>query len=139
MKAFATHQRLFKLMCIWPLADDSSLWKKILITVLGVTVVLSEVLGLLASLVFVAKYVTIDLEGSVKTVFQIAAYINTTYVMFIAFSRRQRIIKLIKKFQRIYDASRLWLCRKRTYNKFGLIFERLVIEQIMVNLQWNIY
>lgn len=139
MKAFATHQRLFKLMCIWPLADDSSLWKKILITVLGVTVVFSEVLGLLASLVFVAKYVTIDLEGSVKTVFQIAAYINTTYVMFTAFSRRQRIIKLIKKFQRIYDASRLWLCRERTYNKFGLIFERLVIEQIMVNLQWNIY
>lgn len=111
MEAFSTHQRLFKLLYIFPIAHDTALWKKMLIPIFGIIVPLCEVLGLLTSIAFVVKFISIDLEGSVKTVFQIAAYTNVMYVMLIAFLKRKQMLELIKTFQHIYDASKLILCR----------------------------
>lgn len=104
MKAFATHRRLFRWMCIFPMAENTELWKKILMTVFGISVPLIEVFGLMASIVYVSKYATADLEGSVKTLFQIAAYINVSYVMAVAFFKRKQILNIFKRFQSIYDA-----------------------------------
>lgn len=115
MKAFATHQLVFNWMSILPVANETALWKRILMNIFAITVTLFEVLGLLTSVVFVEKFASIDLEGSVKTVFQIAAYANVTYVLFVAFLSRKKMSKLINKFQRIYETSESFLCTKQEF------------------------
>lgn len=105
MKAFSTQCRIFQLMCIFPLADEASAWKRITVFCLGLATTLSQVLGLVTSVVYVSKYVHIDLEASAKAIFQIAAYANTSYLMCVAFLKRKKMRKIIYKFQHIYDAS----------------------------------
>lgn len=106
MKAFKTHQATFTLMCILPMAESTQLWKRIFIVIFGITIPISVLCGLGASLVYVSRYANVDLEGAVKTVFQIAAYVNVSYMIIIAFFKRSKIIKVFRTFQNIYDTSK---------------------------------
>lgn len=105
MKAFSTQRRIFQLMCIFPLADDATLWKRITVFIFGFATTLSQLLALITSVVYVSKYATVDVEDSAKTIFQIAAYVNSSYLMCVAFLKRNQMLYIVKKFQRIYDAS----------------------------------
>lgn len=109
MEAFSTHQRIFQLMCIFPLADEANIWKRMTVFVLGITTTLSQILGLLTSIVYVSIYAKEDLEDSAKTIFQIAAYVNTSYLMCVAFLKRNQMLHIVNEFQRIYDTSMLYL------------------------------
>lgn len=108
MEAFSTHRRIFQLMCIFPMTDKANLWKRTMVFMLGLATTLSQILGLLSSVVYVSKYATVDLEDSAKTIFQIAAYTNTSYTLTAAFLKRNQMLQIINKFQRIYDASMLF-------------------------------
>lgn len=105
MEAFSTHRRIFQLMCIFPLAHKANLWKRMTVFILGFVATLSQILALLTSVVYVSKYATVDLEDSAKTIFQIAAYVNSSYLMCAAFLKRNQMLQVVDKFQRIYDAS----------------------------------
>lgn len=109
MKAFSTHQRLFQMMCIFPLPDETKLWKKYLWIIFAISLHVMEILGLISSVMFVITYIDVDLEGSVKTLFQIAAYVNVTYVMIITLFQRSQFTNFIKMFQTIFDASKFQL------------------------------
>lgn len=104
MKAFKTHQRIFTLMCILPIAELADLWKKIFRLIFGLTILFSVLCGLVSSIVYVTKYSNDNLEESVKTVFQIAAYANVTYMMGTAFLKRDNISDVLSRFQKIYDS-----------------------------------
>lgn len=67
---------------------------------------MSCVCGLLSSIVYVSKYAKDNLEESVKTIYQIAAYTNVTYMMVIAFLKRKEIFAIFRRFQEIYDKSK---------------------------------
>ena len=107
MEAFSTQRRIFQIMSIFPLVDEASMWKRITVFILGLATTLSQILGLVTSIVYVSKYATVDLEDSAKTVFQIAAYMNSSYLMCVAFLKRKQMLQIVQKFQRIYDASML--------------------------------
>lgn len=107
MKAFAIHQATFTLLCVLPIPNHIQLWKKLLMLAFGIIVPVSVWSGLLASIVYVSKYAHVDLVESVKTVFQIAAYANVSYMLTTAFLKQQSIIDVFKRFQDIYDSSEL--------------------------------
>lgn len=113
MEAFATHRRIFQLMCIFPLTDKAELWERMMVFMLGFATTLSQILALLTSIVYVSKYATVDLEDSAKTIFQIAAYMNSSYLMCVAFLKRNQMLLIVNKFQRIYVASMLFVLRFR--------------------------
>lgn len=115
MKAFETHQRIFQLMCIFPMTADIELWKQLLVKIFAVTLHITEILGLVTSLMFVGKYATSDLEGSVKTLFQIAAYSNVIFVMVVAFIKRSQIVNFIQTYQIIYDTSKFWFIKVKNF------------------------
>lgn len=105
MKAFTTQRRIFQLMCIFPLADETKLWKRIVVFCFGLATTLSQLLALLTSIVYVSKYANVNLADSARTIFQIAAYVNTSYLMCVAFLKRKQMLHIVNEFQRIYDAS----------------------------------
>lgn len=105
MKAFSTQRRIFQLMCIFPLIDEASMWKRMTVFILGFATTLSQILALVTSIVYVSKYATVDLEDSAKTIFQIAAYANSSYLMCVAFLKRNQMLHIVNKFQLIYNAS----------------------------------
>lgn len=106
MKAFKSHNRIFTLMCILPISENSELWEKILRLIFGFTVSVSVSCGLVSSIIYVSKYADDNLEESVKTIFQIAAYLNVVYLMAIGFLKKNDIFDIFNKFQNIYDDSK---------------------------------
>lgn len=114
MKVFRTHHFIFTLMCIFPKGETTPLWKQVLILIFGIIIPTSVLWGFAASFVYVLKFANVDLEESVKTVFQIAAYVNVSYMMIIAFLKRDKIINIFNRFQHIYDNSKSEDCCKVT-------------------------
>lgn len=81
------------------------MWKRTAVFILGISTTLSQILALLTSIVYVSRYASEDLEDSAKTVFQIAAYTNSSYLMCVSFLKRNQILHIVNEFQRIYDTS----------------------------------
>lgn len=121
MEAFSTHRRIFQLMCIFPLPDESSVWERMIVFMLGIATTLSQILALLTSIVYVLN-VSTDIADSVKTVFQIAAYMNSSYLMCVAFLKRNHMLHIVNKFQRIYDASMCYTIRFIFFKFYQLTF-----------------
>lgn len=128
-KAFKTHNRVFTLMCILPIPDDTELWQQIFRLFFGFTVSVSVSCGLVSSIVYVSKYAGDNLEESVKTIFQIAAYANVTYMMVIAFLKQRKIKEILRRFQETYDNSK----QQRV-----LDFDKLNISQTNSKYQFQI-
>lgn len=85
--------------------EGTGVWEKILILIFGFTVTASVSCGLVSSTIYVLKYAGDNLEESVKTIFQIAAYANAVYMMCTAFIKHSDIEELLREYQNIYDAS----------------------------------
>lgn len=93
-------------MCILPISENSELWEKILRLISGFTVSVSVSCALVSSIIYFSKYADDNLEESIKTIFQIAAYFNGTYLMAIGFLKQNEIFDILNKFQNIYDDSK---------------------------------
>lgn len=98
---------MLTLMCILPSTDSDEFWKNILRLIFAFTLSMSVAGGLAASIVYVSKYAGDNLEESVKTVYQIIAYANVTYVMVTAYLKRNDFRAILRRFQEVYDASKM--------------------------------
>lgn len=104
MNAFALNWKVFQLCGICPVTKDASISFKtaaILFTVFNIT---AEVLSLSSSLTFGIESFTIDLEGAVHALcHQAAAATTVLYMMFVAYLKRNQIIRLFERTQQLCD------------------------------------
>lgn len=114
MKPLATAQRILSWFCIRPF-DEPSTWKEIarviFVVFLPISVFSCEVLSVL----FFAKYISTDLNGSIFALLQIAIYFGLFYTMVaVAYSRRD-LLAIFDSLAKIYDA-----CKNFPVHFFGL-------------------
>lgn len=99
LKPLPTTQRVLSWICVE--TDDESInSSKILFSFLIFT---ANLFGLISSVAFFLKFVSINLEQSLYTMFQISGTISTFYVSFIVFFSRRKISKLFQSLSKIYD------------------------------------
>lgn len=58
------------------------------------------------SVAYVMRYISVDLKGSLHSLFQITAYMGISYVAMIAFILRHRIVEIFDELSNIYNQSK---------------------------------
>lgn len=76
---------------------------RILFKVNYILVLLLQILGLLSSVWFIAKFIKTDLNNVLYAGFHTSAYSTSTYSLLIGFVFQHKIIAAFEKLQTIYD------------------------------------
>lgn len=105
MKPLETTKQVFTWLCIY-CADYNSISERITCILFTFSVFTFNACISIASVVFIVKNISIDLENSLTAVFQIAVFSGLLYVMTAAVLLRYRITALFGGLQTIYDQSK---------------------------------
>lgn len=101
MIAFKTNYRVLTWLCVCPLDESTSERLKILIRVFAMSVFLANVCATATAVAFFRRSISIDMEGSLYSLVQIAGSSSTTYTMIVAFILRTQITEIFMKLSKI--------------------------------------
>lgn len=94
---------------------DEAKWKKIAYILSSIFLLGSEICGLIASVTFILKNASIDMEGSVYAFLQTAATSSVSNSIIAALLVRGRLAKVLRKLTEFYSA-----CKQLTFCDFKL-------------------
>lgn len=117
MKPLLTNQKVLMWLCIYPVNENASKFVKLARVAFTFLVIITELFGLIASVVFFMKFFSVDLEKSLYTIFQIVALISNLYMFVVLCGYRYKIIDVFKHLTEIYNASKILLQYKNKNNE----------------------
>lgn len=106
MKPLATNRRVLTWFCVCPFDRNTSVQKKTFFAILSSALFIIGITKLVSSIIFFAKNISIDLEGCLYAVFQVAAYSGLLYSWMIAFILRKKIEHALETLEAICEESR---------------------------------
>lgn len=106
MKLLKLNYRIFNLLCICPPDDSCSQLIKFRNKIVLILNILLMFVALFSSLIFIAKYFSVDLESSLGAGFQVGAATPTLYTIIAALILRDDIMKIFIDIQIIYELSK---------------------------------
>lgn len=106
MKPLATAQSIMIWFSFCSAKDFTSIWKKIASFVLFLLILIPNVCLATSSLVYVSKYLSIDLNGSVFAFMIVANHYTWVYFTIIAFFMRHKINGIFELLTTIYRTSK---------------------------------
>lgn len=115
MKPLVTNQKVLTWICICPVDKNATKFEKS--ARIGITslIVITLFCGFIASVVFFVKFVSIDLEKSLYTVFQIVGTLLILYSFIVLYLFRNEINAIFEHLTEIYDECKLLLNKNRFY------------------------
>lgn len=103
MIPLASHQRMWTYFCVCPPDKNTSAWTKLVYMLFTFTIFMGNFTPCLASIAFVLKYASTDLEGALHALFQLSAYSSMAYVIVIELLSKREIAALFVKLREIYQ------------------------------------
>lgn len=103
MKPLATTQRVLTLLWMLPFDEGTSLPKRIAYVTFSIFTFLANLAGLIASVAFIRKFKTIDLEAALYSLFHMFGSLTMAYSMFVAFFLRPGMSNIFRKLAEIYN------------------------------------
>lgn len=117
MKALELTKHIFIVLSICPTSKDLRLLTKCLRIAIAITSMVTECMALIASVLFIVKYLENDVQNCLYAIFQVAALFSVIYMWIVAFILRNSISGIFLKFQRIpVNLSLFHLYRNRLFN-----------------------
>lgn len=110
MKPLTTYKRLLIWFCGCFPDENISKWQKLTHAIFTVTVFMVIIFAISISVAFFYKFVSIDLESSLYTIFQISSMSSVGYLIVFLYISRQRITKVLDDLTKIYDESKCIFC-----------------------------
>lgn len=107
MKALKLNRELFAWTSVCPSAENLSPAMKFLRKIYPIFIAFGNITVLIASIVFVNKLETVDLEAILYAVFQIVTVVLGTYMLITALLLRQKIQDLFLCFHHMHEQSEL--------------------------------
>lgn len=105
MEPLATSRRVMTWLCMYPADVNTSKMTRILYAVCTFTSGTLIFLSFVASVAFIVRYLSVDLEGCLYAVFQVASQIAVLNAMIVAVFNQNRIAMIFTKLSHIYAAS----------------------------------
>lgn len=101
------NQRIFIWLniCPAPVESDWSFSKKCLSVTIASGIMTIECLSLLASSMYIDRYLETDIENCMYAIFQLAALFSVIYMWTVGFFLRNTIAGIFEQFQNIYNKS----------------------------------
>lgn len=105
MKVLDLNRRIFTWLNICPTVDDQSHVKKYLRGMIAGTIIVTECLAIVASFMFIHRFLETEIENCLYALFQVAALFSVIYMWTVGFILRNTIAEIFRMFQKIYDSS----------------------------------
>lgn len=87
-------------------AEENTFWLlKLAHALFGFTVFATVASMTMGSMIFFARFASVDLEQSLYALFQISAFLGLSYVLIVAYLLRNEVTDIVKSLDDIYDAS----------------------------------
>lgn len=102
MWPFPQSQKYLQLLFMYP---TDSKWMKRGQIICSASILIGNFVTMIMSMVFFFKFILIDIESSIGSVYQISATINSTYGCAFLFLSRHKIKHMLQSLTRIYEAS----------------------------------
>lgn len=106
MEPLVTNRRVMTWLCMCPAEKSASKKERIFYVAFAFTVTTTSLIFLLASVVYVMKYLLIDFEPSLYALFQAVAEVAMMNLVFVAFLMRHQIEAVFTQLSKIYRASK---------------------------------
>lgn len=106
MKPLVTIERALVWLCLCSPDKATSKWKMLVCAFLGLITFTSTLSDMLASVAFMLKFISIDMEESLYALFQIFGFGSITYAIIVTFFQRHRMRDLFRGLSKIYSASK---------------------------------
>lgn len=103
MKPLAMNQRMLALLCVLPIDEAATIKEKLACFLFSSVAIFTIYTSLTSSAVFFVKFVSIDLEESLYSLFQVASIFATANAIGIAALMRHRIPPMFANLTKIYD------------------------------------
>lgn len=111
MKPIEKIRQIFTWLCLHPFDETTPLGQRILYNIFGSSVFISNVYALITSVAFFLKFLSVDMEECLFTLFQIFGYLGVTYATVAIFLQRNSISKIFQQLANIYK-------ERKTYIKY---------------------
>lgn len=98
-----THRFVWTLLCIYPVDESVSKWKKRILKLFPLFSYISHLSLMAASAMFIIEFIWIDLALSSHAFAQFAAYSPMIFVLPIGIIRRQKIFDVFEKLREIHS------------------------------------
>lgn len=106
MVPLAIHKRVWTWLCVYPIDESTSKWKKLVYIIFTLVILAANLSIIPASVAFAMKFVSTDLEGSLHALFQITACTGIIFAMFSGFILRHKISTIFEQLTEIYNRSK---------------------------------
>lgn len=106
MRPLETNKVMLKWLYLYPTDESTSVWRKLAYLCFSLNIFGSLICTVIASVPFVIKYKSTDLENCLFALSQMFACSNMSYMVMIAFFMRHKIADVYKHLAMIYDASK---------------------------------
>lgn len=104
MKPLVTMQKTLIWLCICVDENPSSRWNEWVYIGFTVSILLSFVSVLIASVLFIVKFISVDLPESLSAFMQVTGWTLSFYMLFIALIMRKKLSAIFTGLAEIYDA-----------------------------------
>lgn len=104
MMPLETNRRILILFCLYPFDKNTRPHLKLLYTIFSLSIFLINVCALVSSTVFFFKFLSINLEESFYSLFQITGIFGVICLVINAYFSRNKILEIFNGLTDIYDA-----------------------------------
>lgn len=102
MRPLATAESVLIWLCLYPPNKTISIWKRYAYIAFTTTMIIIQAAGITAGIVFVARFISVELEKCLFVSFVIFCHVCTVYMGFIAFLLRKQIPNIFRDLSEIY-------------------------------------
>lgn len=101
-----SHQRVWSWLCVYSTEEHINKRNKIARIVFTLLVLVAHVSLVVASFVFIIKFVSSDFKGSLHALFPLIALASTTYTVVYGVNSRQKIVDIFEILETIHYESK---------------------------------
>lgn len=102
MKSLATAELVLAWLCLYTPDPNTNIWKKRAYIGFTSVIITVQIVGITAGIVFVAKFISVELEKCLFVSFVIFCHACTVYMALIAFLLRKQIPNIFWDLSEIY-------------------------------------
>lgn len=118
MKPLATAELVLTWLCLYPPDTNTNIWKKRAYTGFTSIIITVQAVGITAGIVFVTKFISVELEKCLFVSFVIFCHVCTVYMALIAFLLRKQIPKIFWDISEIYKECKFWFKTNQITSNF---------------------
>lgn len=102
MQPLKTNRRILVWLCLCSESETRSKFQKSLSVLLTSIVVASFVVGLISSVTYLWRFLSIDLQGSLFALYQTVGFFDILYAFIVMFISRHKIEAIFNNLEQIY-------------------------------------